>query len=370
MSDVVGIRASTWHLSTFGLFLCICAVATLVAPVVRAASLYSINYETEELVLVDPASGDVSSIGVVDLPLSNIDLTTLGSGIYLLNTTFNVSTTVSRLDPATGSVIWTVPVTYQGAAVGLAEGLAAADGGLRLSFRSEAAYSQYFSDALGRVDSLGIVMEACSFSGFDYLADADALCTGPDGHHMYWGDNSPSEYYFRLFDVECPPPGMTLLGYLFPDIPITDLAFEDGMLWAIDGNDDQLLRLDPSTGAILETVLLPPATHLDGLAGAPEFSRVPTPSCAARERLQVYPNPAFGEVTVSLGDVGQRMAALQVRDASGRIVRILEPSGCPEMSGAAVRWDGTDVAGRLLPRGVYWIREGRSGAAQKLTLVR
>jgi hypothetical protein len=74
-------------------------------------------------------------------------------------------------------------------------------------------------------------------------------------------------------------------------------------------------------------------------------------------RLAVSPNPFSRTTTLSFKDRAESRFRLRIRDAAGRRVRELRPSG----AGTAV-WDGRDQNGRLLSAGVYFV-EARDGVA-------
>jgi hypothetical protein len=62
---------------------------------------------------------------------------------------------------------------------------------------------------------------------------------------------------------------------------------------------------------------------------------------------------------------------LTVHDVSGRLVRRLE-SGARQRGTHAVRWDGADSRGRIVPGGVYFVRlsAGSLASTGRLTLTR
>jgi flagellar hook assembly protein FlgD len=62
---------------------------------------------------------------------------------------------------------------------------------------------------------------------------------------------------------------------------------------------------------------------------------------------------------------------MNVHDISGRLVQRLE-SGPRQRGFHAVRWDGTDRSGRIVPAGVYFVRFSAGGKVStgRLILVR
>jgi len=67
----------------------------------------------------------------------------------------------------------------------------------------------------------------------------------------------------------------------------------------------------------------------------------------------VSPNPALGEVTFAVETPGP--ARLRIYDLSGQLMRQMSSPG--DGSGRiALRWEGRDDAGALVPSGVYFAR--------------
>lgn len=98
--------------------------------------------------------------------------------------------------------------------------------------------------------------------------------------------------------------------------------------------------------------------------------RTSTPAEVAaspRPHLVVQPNPTRGEASLVFSD-GQRGArAIVLYDVEGRERRRLGRDD----SEAALRWDGRDAWGALLPNGVYFARvDGGSGAPVRLVIAR
>jgi hypothetical protein len=64
--------------------------------------------------------------------------------------------------------------------------------------------------------------------------------------------------------------------------------------------------------------------------------------------LAVAPNPGRGSVVFTLGSARAGAESLTVRDAQGRVVRKLVPSG------RQVAWDGRHEAGHPAANGIYF----------------
>lgn len=73
-------------------------------------------------------------------------------------------------------------------------------------------------------------------------------------------------------------------------------------------------------------------------------------------RLTASPNPFRTHTAVSLPADADRSEPIQVRDASGRLVRSLSPPRSPVAAPCPLTWDGLDDKGRRVPPGVYLAR--------------
>jgi hypothetical protein len=92
--------------------------------------------------------------------------------------------------------------------------------------------------------------------------------------------------------------------------------------------------------------------------------------------LTVSPNPfnQYTKIRYSILDSGYLMQnpSLAIFDASGRLVRFLDPVSSIEGQESEVFWDGTDQSNRRLPSGVYFLRlkSGDRQITQHLILVK
>ena len=99
------------------------------------------------------------------------------------------------------------------------------------------------------------------------------------------------------------------------------------------------------------------------------------PASTSFELLHNVPNP-FNPSTAIEFNLPERAAVdLSVFDVSGRLVRVLLDADLPAgayTGGRAVRWDGTNGAGREAPSGVYFYRlkAGSKEMTKKMVLVR
>jgi len=83
------------------------------------------------------------------------------------------------------------------------------------------------------------------------------------------------------------------------------------------------------------------------------------------------PNPFARTTAINYELACSGPVALTVHDVSGRLVRRLE-AGPRSVGRHDARWDGTDVRGRRVPAGVYFVRLSADGKVMtgRLTLVR
>ncbi len=90
--------------------------------------------------------------------------------------------------------------------------------------------------------------------------------------------------------------------------------------------------------------------------------------------ISINPNPFSSSTTISLSGIGRvGSAELCIFDISGRMVRFLTYAMPHASSTMHVSWDGRDETGRILPRGIYFIKaqvDGTELAPRKLILMR
>jgi hypothetical protein len=90
--------------------------------------------------------------------------------------------------------------------------------------------------------------------------------------------------------------------------------------------------------------------------------------------LRAMPNPASSEVRLAFADQASRAgaSAIEIYDASGRLVRRLTHVGGGAAGGSTVSWDGRDDRGTLLAPGLYYARArvGTQVVREPITLLR
>jgi len=132
---------------------CALAALTLYALVgagapAAAALLYSIDRDTNQLVVIRSGSGEVTPLGALDFSPLDTDLTRVGESLYVLDSELGVGVDLVELDRHTGATLSSVPVTSGGVAIKSAEGLTQVGGQLVIGFDSDAA-PDAFSESLG-----------------------------------------------------------------------------------------------------------------------------------------------------------------------------------------------------------------------------
>jgi hypothetical protein len=97
---------------------------------------------------------------------------------------------------------------------------------------------------------------------------------------------------------------------------------------------------------------------------------IPAPGTGARLRFRApRPNPAAGDVALTLELPAAGEVEVALFDVSGRLVRTLHRGHAPA-GPLALRWDGADGAGRRAPAGLYFARAAGAGQAARTRFVR
>jgi hypothetical protein len=97
----------------------------------------------------------------------------------------------------------------------------------------------------------------------------------------------------------------------------------DGRMWTVINRQQAIA--DNSTNSYYFTDLNPAATSFYRLQyrspdGMDKYSNVCKVVFTQQEAVRLFPNPAFGEVTLQLWSVGRDMASVQIIDVSGKMV--------------------------------------------------
>jgi flagellar hook capping protein FlgD len=107
---------------------------------------------------------------------------------------------------------------------------------------------------------------------------------------------------------------------------------------------------------------------LDDLIDTTRVQPPNPPPVYVTKALLVEPNPARGACVLRYALASGRQGSLEVLDAAGRLVRLLE-SGALALGDHTPSWDGRDDAGRPMPGGIYFARLRLDAASQTRRLV-
>lgn len=86
----------------------------------------------------------------------------------------------------------------------------------------------------------------------------------------------------------------------------------------------------------------------------------------------VVPNPSGGDVELRVAGYAEPLL-VEIFDASGRLVRRWGGEGNAAVAGgigSALRWDGRDDKGRMMPAGVYLVRMESARGMTRGTVIR
>jgi hypothetical protein len=131
----------------------------------------------------------------------------------------------------------------------------------------------------------------------------------------------------------------------------------------------ELGGLVDASGPSTREALLDSIMHFFGITtGIDEITKLDVKTLT----MQLAPNPFSNliKISFSIGHSAERIA-LKIYDATGRMVRSLDPASSIENQVSSVIWNGTDTRGRRLPAGVYFVtlNTDTQSATQKIILV-
>ncbi len=251
------------------------------AQTANAEIFFSVEVNDDQLVAIDSDTGRVTVVGPIGVPISSVDLTTVGNRLFALDTFFENSVDLHELNPATGASISSVPVEIGAMPILHAEGLAYVGTQLKIGFRDLTTFQfSTLSNRLGDLSETGQITNIQVPSG--NLTDFDGLGVDPVSGQLYQPDvnpfGGPNDTIFYTVD-ESP----ITLGLLHTDsnsLGVNDVIVLDGVLWGIDNVNTTLISLNldtnfltiipldlPGTYTGITTGFLPPAVPIP-LSGA------------------------------------------------------------------------------------------------------
>jgi hypothetical protein len=235
------------------------AIWAVLGPPGHAAEFYTVDQSTSRLKIVS-TDGQLTDIGPLGRYVTDLDLATLNGHLYGIDSIVGDRADLLEIDRMTGAASLLGVVTEGNHNALQAEALCARDRQLWIGYSLDGAVSKRLS--------------AVSLTG---AIDTNALTvTNADIDSLDWAGTQ-----WRIVDVNEPFPGAsTLWGGVGPALTslatapndtlgINDLEIADGDLWGIR-SDNSLVRLDPDTGAILQTVTFADTGTYESLALVPE----------------------------------------------------------------------------------------------------
>ena len=258
-----------------------CAIALALATGARADVLYTVDYQSNQLLVVDSVQGTRSVVGPLGLDVFDVDLGRLNGVLYATDAHGSGAapyTDLLVIDQSTGLVTSSVRVKLAGGDV-YVEGLASASGQLWACCDSGTPGS---SGVVAPVDPLtGALGSVTSFSTFS--ADMDGL--GADAGGVFHSvDANSGTLSSRLHVLGFAPATYTMLsgpwGSSSNPIGINDLVFTATGLFGIDNYSGRIHRFNPSSGELLASVALAPSAFPLGLEYA---GPSPTAYCTAKQ---------------------------------------------------------------------------------------
>lgn len=256
----------------------VCALlVTLLLPSsdVEADFLYSTNVSTDEFVIVDSDTGNVTVVGPLGFDAISVDLVTIGTRLYASNAVLETRVDLYEIDTATGGTISSVEVLIGASSIGFAEGLAQVGGQLKLAFRDDGtAPFPTRSNALGDLSLTGQLtnIQLAANSGSNDGLDLDAL--GDDGFSQLYATDSiifgnPLDTRFMTVS-ELPLATSTFFTDTSnPVLSTNDLVVDGDLLLAVSVNT--VYEMDLLTNSLTGVTLMPTGSY-QGVAFAPEPS--------------------------------------------------------------------------------------------------
>lgn len=242
----------------------------------HAQTLVGVSSAPPKLYRIDAASGATTLIGsLVGLPgnIGAISLTTVGTRLFALSLGSQPPgflSYISELDPCSGAVIESHPLTLNGVPVpGLVESLA--DDGAGNLVCAFSPTNQPFSSALARVGPTGAMSVIATFG--QSHDDFDGLCPAGDGG-FYAGNREPGTAGELVRVIRIPADGSPTI--VLGTIPfsatfngVNDVARLGPALYAGDFVTMRLHRLSAQTGALESSTPLSPAVALNAVTTVP-----------------------------------------------------------------------------------------------------
>ncbi len=142
-------------------------LATAVTPA-NAISLFSVDRNSDNLVLIDSGTGQVNTIGSLGFDAVSTDLASFDNRLFILNTIFRNRVDIYEVNPTTGATLSSAQIALGNEFVLHAEALTNVGKQLIIGFSANGADA--WSESIGELSLTGAITNAISTAGdFDGL---------------------------------------------------------------------------------------------------------------------------------------------------------------------------------------------------------
>jgi hypothetical protein len=225
----------------------------------RAADFYTVDQSTSRLKIVS-TTGELTDIGPLGRDVTDIDLAMLNGHLYAVDSIVGDHADLLEIDRTTGAASLLGVVTEGTHNALEAEALAVRNGQLWIGYSLDTNLSKRLAviSLTGTIDTSTLAVtnadiDSLAWTGTQWrIVDVNEPFTGES---TLWGGLGPA------FNSLAAAPNATL--------GINGLDFVNGNLWGMR-SDNALVRLDPNTAAILDTVTFTDGGFYENLAIAPE----------------------------------------------------------------------------------------------------
>jgi len=255
-------RLTLARIIVLGLAIVVLGLVTVVPPA-NAVSLFSVETQSNSLVLIDSETGKVNTIGTLGFDAVDTDLASFGDRLFILNTIYQNRVDIYEVNPTTGATLSSAQVAYENKPVLHAEGLTNLGKKLIIGFSANG--GDPGSESIGELSLTGAITNAISTAG-----DFDGF--GGDGvSQIFSTDAERTSGPTNLFNVDYTN------GSLSPitNIPIAsnDIVSDGKNLFLLDinsGKSEVRLIKTSITGEIKRNIPIEVGQEYLGLAIKPD----------------------------------------------------------------------------------------------------
>jgi len=155
---------------------CFAGLMVLISMQYTNGEMFSVDITSDELVLIDPTSGNVCLVGSLQYDASDIDLAMYQGRLFGLNTQAGIRVDLLEINTASGAVMWYQQVSLNDNPVVHAEGLAADTEGLIIGFHQSG--DLWLSSVMGNLGLNGAISNPVDYGGsvdFDGLTEQNDI---------------------------------------------------------------------------------------------------------------------------------------------------------------------------------------------------